>query len=232
LLQSSNPVEAREGKALGLVDEVVGKGEAEAGARRLLAQMLAGQRPQRRSLQLDAMEDSATGRRRLQDAAAEVRRKGRFAGPHWAAAVEAVAGALQHRAQPAAGMAAEASAFARCIGSTSASSLMYLFFAKKNAAKVSFAVQSLWLTSSLVQIGSGGGPAPRPLQRFGVVGGGLMGSGIATAALFAGAAVRPCSWPVWRPADMSCVAGGAKGDGAALPRRRRAAHQGCVPSGL
>jgi len=72
------------------------------------------------------------------------------------------------------GLAAEARAFAKLVASPTAKALIHFFFASRSASKL--------------PPGMGGVSAPAP-RRLAVIGGGLMGAGIATALLESGASV-------------------------------------------
>lgn len=74
-----------------------------------------------------------------------------------------------------AGLAAEAAAFAKLVASPTSKALVHFFFASRGASKL--------------PPGMAGVPAARAPRRLAVIGGGLMGAGIATALLESGATV-------------------------------------------
>lgn len=89
---------------------------------------------------------------------------------HPGACIDAIEAGLVHGGP--AGLKAEAAAFAACVHSPAARALVHFFFAQRATA-------SLPGTTDV-------GLSPKRIQRVGVLGGGLMGAGIAAACLVAG----------------------------------------------
>jgi enoyl-CoA hydratase/3-hydroxyacyl-CoA dehydrogenase len=170
-------VKGKDAQKLGLVDAVVSnKADLVPRARELALQIASGARPFNRTLKLyEKLEPADMSQAVLGQARELVQRQAAVVGPHPLAAVEAVAGCVANARDGVRGIGVEADQFMRCVGADSSSALMYLFFAKKTCAKVPGLLEA--------------GVKPRQLRKFGIIGGGLMGSGIATAVLLSGGQV-------------------------------------------
>jgi len=170
MMLSSRPVAGARAKELGILDAVVPQGELLLRARSLALEIARGLRPKRVSLsesqRLPAEDErSALLSRARADAAR------RF--PHVSHA-SACLDAIEHGIEAGgdAGLVRERELFLAALGSEAARGLLHLFFAERAAAKVP--------GIELSEDSSG------ELAVIGVVGGGTMGSGIATALLDAG----------------------------------------------
>ena len=155
---------AEEAKALGLVD-LIADGDLVAAAI-AHAKSLVGSPPRRtRDLAVPAFDRAAA-----EAAVAAIEKKARRQiSPGEAARLTLAAAELPF----AAGMAEERAAFLRLLVSDEAAALRHVFFAERDVAKIERI----------------DGVAARPVARFGVVGAGTMGAGIAVAAVDAGFAV-------------------------------------------
>jgi 3-hydroxyacyl-CoA dehydrogenase/enoyl-CoA hydratase/3-hydroxybutyryl-CoA epimerase len=183
LILAGKTVKARKAAKLGLVDEVVPAPSLLAIARDRALALAAGKlrREPRRpkgalaALTAFALEDNLLGREVLFRQARKLtlaRTGGHYPAP--LAALDAVAHGLKHG--QAAGLAREARHFGELSVSPVARRLMEIFFA----------------TTALKKDNGTGDPAvkARPVERVGVLGGGLMGSGIAYVTVNAGVPVR------------------------------------------
>ena len=160
LITSGRRIDAEEALKLGLVDRI------ETGAPRDVAlaaarALAAGDLPHRRTGEIDVTPDPEA----LAASEAKIAKKTpQLFAPR--KCVEAVAAATRPLAE---GLAAERALFIECLDSPQRAALVHAFFAERAVAKVPEA-----------------GATPREIGHIGVIGGGTMGSGIATAALLAG----------------------------------------------
>jgi enoyl-CoA hydratase/3-hydroxyacyl-CoA dehydrogenase len=163
MMMSSRQVKADEAKELGILDEVSADAVVRAAAIGL--EIADGKR---------AKEKSLTRTDRLQggtEAIAEARRaaeKKQRNVTHPFACLDAIAWGLEHGAE--AGLEKERELFLALLQTDTARGMIHLFFAERAAAKVP-GVNDL---------------TPKKIQKVAVIGGGTMGSGIATALLDAG----------------------------------------------
>ena len=161
---SGRMVAAAEALDQGLIDRL------EAGAPRDIAikaagEVLSGALPTRRTCDLDTPRDDKT----LDDTAAMLRAKQ----PHLVAPhkiVEATRAAYLPRTE---GLAIERQAFIDCMNTPQRAGMIHAFFGERAVSNIPEAKGDT-----------------RPLDRIGVIGGGTMGSGIATSCLLAGIPVR------------------------------------------
>jgi 3-hydroxyacyl-CoA dehydrogenase len=160
LIVTGRRIGAAEALALGLVDRVA-QGDPREVALAAAQEVLAGTLPTRRTGALTVAPDDAAV-----TAAAErlTRSQPHLFAPH--RCVEAVAASTLPLAE---GLARERALFQRCLDSPQRAGLIHAFLAERAVTKIPEA-----------------GTPPRPVARTGVVGGGTMGSGIATALLLAG----------------------------------------------
>ncbi|WP_102223211.1 3-hydroxyacyl-CoA dehydrogenase NAD-binding domain-containing protein [Acidimangrovimonas sediminis] len=160
LITTGRRIGAAEAQSLGLVDRI------EAGAPRDVAlamaeALAAGSLPHRRTSEIEVVPDPAA----LTAAEDTVtRRQPQLFAPR--RCIEAVAASLRPIAE---GLAEERRLFQQCIDSPQRAALVHAFFAEREVAKIPEA-----------------GATAREVAHVGVIGGGTMGSGIATAALLAG----------------------------------------------
>jgi 3-hydroxyacyl-CoA dehydrogenase len=160
LITTGKRIPAEAALKLGLIDRIE-KGEPRALARRMAEEVVAGTLPTRRVGEIEVAPDDAA----LEAAAETLRRtQPQLFSPH--KCVEAVAAS---RLPIDKGLAEERRLYQECIESPQRAGLIHAFFAERAVAKIPEA-----------------GETPRPLASVGVIGGGTMGSGIATAALLAG----------------------------------------------
>ncbi len=163
LIVTGRRIPAEEALSLGLIDRI------EAGAPRDLAlamaqEVLAGTLPTRRVRDIDTTPDDAA----LKTKAAELRAtQAHLFSPH--KCVEAVAASLLPIDE---GLARERALYDECIASPQRAGLIHAFFAERAVTKIPEASAT-----------------PRAIEAAGVIGGGTMGSGIATAMLLAGLSV-------------------------------------------
>ena len=163
LITSGRRVGASEALRLGLIDSIV-EGELRAAAVRH------ARTPELRKRRIGELPIPAEDPQAMEKAAvaAHARARGRAAVKE---AVEAVRNAARLPFKQ--GLVEERAVFQRLRESEEAAALRYLFFAQRDAARVSGIENA----------------KPRPVRRVGVVGAGLMGSGIAVCFLDAGHAV-------------------------------------------
>ena len=166
LVTSGRRLGAAEAVKLGLADAVVAGDLLDAAVAEALRLLRDGPAQPR----VSARSVPAFDRAAFDKAAAEVRRRARGQrSPVVAGEAVALAATLPF----AEGLERERALFRDLVGSDQAKALRHIFFAEREAPKVP------GLTAT-----------PRPVARVGVIGGGLMGSGIAAACADAGLAVR------------------------------------------
>ncbi len=175
MMLSSKHIDGREAHRLGILDELVEPGsDVVAKARELARDLAAGRRDVRRTLErddkLEALDDA---RRIIAEARAAAAKKHRNVG-YPDACLDAVLEGVESGAE--AGLAREQELFRELLRSDAARGLIHVFFATRAAGKLPGV--------------TGAGIEARPIERVGVLGGGTMGSGIATALVSAGIEVR------------------------------------------
>lgn len=175
MMLDSTQIDGREAHRLGVLDELVDPGsDVVERAREVARELAAGERERRRSLEReDQLEPLDDARRIIAEARAAARKKHRNVG-YPDACLDAVLEGVENGA--AAGFAREQTLFRELLRSEPARGLIHVFFATRAAGKVP-GVTDTALTA-------------RPIERVGVLGGGTMGSGIATALVSAGLEVR------------------------------------------
>jgi 3-hydroxyacyl-CoA dehydrogenase len=160
LIVSGRRIGAAEALDLGLVDRVVAD-DPRARALAAAEEVIAGTLPTRRTGTLSVTPDAAA----IATTADRLRqRQGHLFAPH--RCVQAVAASTLPLAD---GLARERALFQECLDSPQRAGLIHAFFAERAVTRIPEA-----------------GTPPRPVESVGVVGGGTMGSGIATALLLAG----------------------------------------------
>eukprot|EP01027_Heterolobosea_sp_BB2_P018891 GEZU01026545.1.p1 GENE.GEZU01026545.1~~GEZU01026545.1.p1 ORF type:complete len:1032 (+),score=419.91 GEZU01026545.1:603-3698(+) len=167
MLLSEN-VKGSNAEKIGLVDAVVSRNELIDAASRIALDIAEQRRERRRTLYLND-KISVDEARFVIAQARKMAQKQNPHVPHPAACLDAILAGIEKGGE--AGLRAEAECFARVALTDTAKSLVYFFFATRATAKIP---------------GLEGVKPSRKVQRLGVVGGGLMGSGIATAALLRG----------------------------------------------
>ena len=173
MMLSSRQVKAEEALGLGILDAVVADVELLPRARALALELGSGSRPIRRTL---ARSDALEPPDRISSVLAEARATAAKRFPNVGyplACLDAIAFGIANGAE--AGLARERELFLEALSAEAARGLIHVFFAERAAGKVP-GVTDLGL-------------APSPLSTVAVIGGGTMGSGIATALLEAGLSV-------------------------------------------
>lgn len=175
MMLGSTQIDGRQARELGILDELVDPGSNVVERAQLVARELAdGRRELRRALERDdRLEPLDDARRIIADARAAAAKKHRNVG-YPDACLDAVLEGVEKGAK--AGFSREQQLFRELLVSDAARGLIHVFFATRAAAKVP-GVTDAGLTAS-------------PIERVGVLGGGTMGSGIATALVSAGVEVR------------------------------------------
>lgn len=176
MMLTSRSVGAKEAAKMGLVDEVVDAvgGQLVDAAARVALEIAAGKRPYVRAIEATEKVGSVSSCRRI--AAALMEREVKKLGkggllPQYEAVVRVALKGVEEGGRK--GLAVEEKEFARLVSSPASKGIVHMFFASRTTAKV--------------ELGEGGdGYAGRPAGSVGVIGGGLMGAGIATSLLVAG----------------------------------------------
>ena len=171
MMLSSRQVKAEEALRLGILDEVVPSDELVPRAAALARELGKTERRVARE-RSDRLEPEAEWREILARAGRELQKKQPHV-THPSACLEAIEHGLVHGG--CAGLERERELFLEALASEPARALIHLFFAERAAAKVPGVTDA--------------GLSPRHPSRVVVIGGGTMGSGIATALLDAGVGV-------------------------------------------
>ncbi|KAI5650819.1 hypothetical protein M9H77_36824 [Catharanthus roseus] len=165
MMLTSKPVKGEEALSLGLVDAIATPDQLLATARRWALDILGGQKPCIASLlKTDKLEPLAEAREILNFARVQARKQAPNL-KHPLVCIDVVEEGIL--SGPRAGLWKEAEAFQVLLHSDTCKSLVHVFFAQRGTTKVP-GVTDLGL-------------APRPIKKVAILGGGLMGSGIATA---------------------------------------------------
>jgi len=170
MMLTSKPIKAKEALERGLIDGVVDGKALLAESRKLALDIAAGRVARNNSLlRTDRLEDLGTAQMIIQGARAQAKKTaGHLEHPHMC--IDAVQAGVEHGG--AAGLKKEQEVFQHCVMSDVSSALVHIFLAQRSTSKVRGVTDQ--------------GLAPRPLKCVGVIGGGLMGSGICTALALAG----------------------------------------------
>lgn len=174
MMLGSEHVKAKEAAALGILDEIAPTNAVLLERASAVALEIAdGKRERRRALYRDDRIESGDAARRIVEAIrAETAKKSRNV-EHPGACLDVIlSGALEG---PDVGLAKEREAFERLLRSDGARGLIHVFFAERAAAKVPGVTDQ--------------GLSARAIRRVGVIGGGTMGSGIATSLISSGVEV-------------------------------------------
>ncbi|ELR16970.1 3hydroxyacyl-CoA dehydrogenase, NAD binding domain containing protein [Acanthamoeba castellanii str. Neff] len=172
MMLSSRSLKADEAKNLGLVDEVVGGSDPAQlidAAITVGKEIAEGMRPFVRATQLtDRLEPLPEAKKIIDERAYPPNTV-----VHPFACLDAVQAGVQMGGSS--GVDAERRAVVACLYNDASEAMTHAFFAERKTANVSGVTDQ--------------GLQPRPIRSVGIIGGGLMGSGIATALLFSGIAV-------------------------------------------
>ncbi len=175
MMLQSTQIEGREAHRLGILDELVDPGsDVVARAREVARELATGSRETRRAIERDDKLEPIDQAQRIVAAARAAAASKHRNVSYPDACLDAVLEGVENGA--AAGFAREQQLFRELLVSDAARGLIHVFFATRAAGKVP-GVTDAGLTA--------GG-----IQRVGVLGGGTMGSGIATALISAGIEVR------------------------------------------
>lgn len=165
MMLTSKPVKGEEALGLGLVDAVVSPNELVATARQWALDILEGRRPWVASLyKTDKLEPLGEAREIFKFARAQTKNKAPNL-THPLVCIDVVEEGVV--SGPLAGLWKEAEAFQELLHADTCKSLVHIFFAQRGTSKVPGITDR--------------GLMPRQVRNVAVVGGGLMGSGIATA---------------------------------------------------
>ncbi|XWS53595.1 hypothetical protein CRYUN_Cryun10bG0014800 [Craigia yunnanensis] len=165
MMLTSKPVKGEEALGLGLVDAVVSSHELVNTARRWALDVLARRKPWVASLyKTDKIESLGEAREILNFARAQARKRAPNL-KHPLVCIDVIEEGIV--AGPKAGLWKEAEAFQGVLKSDTCKSLIHIFFAQRGTSKVPGITDR--------------GLVPRQAKKVAILGGGLMGSGIATA---------------------------------------------------
>lgn len=165
MMLMSKPIKGEEAHSLGLVDAVVSSNELVQTARRWALDILARRRPWVASLhKTDKLEPLGEAREILKFARAQARKQAPNL-THPVVCIDVIEEGIV--SGPRAGLQKEAEEFQRLLHSDTSKSLMHIFFAQRGTSKV----------PGITDLGL----VPRQVKKVAILGGGLMGSGIATA---------------------------------------------------
>ncbi|GLT79371.1 hypothetical protein SLA2020_508620 [Shorea laevis] len=165
MMLTSKPVKGEEAHALGLVDAVVSPDELVKTARRWALDILARRKPWVSSLyKTDKLEPLGEAREILKFARAQARKRAPNL-KHPLVCIDVIEEGIV--SSPRAGLWKEAEAFQGLLHSDTCKSLVHIFFAYRGTTKVPGITDR--------------GLVPRRVNKVAILGGGLMGSGIATA---------------------------------------------------
>jgi enoyl-CoA hydratase/3-hydroxyacyl-CoA dehydrogenase len=173
MILTSAPVAAEKALKMGLVDAVVPPADLLPSARAWALAMAAGDKPRLATLErTDRLPPLGEATPMLAFARAETAKRAPNL-VHPLLTIDAIGAGIQHGGR--AGLVAESRAFADAAALDTHKALVHIFFAQRSTRKVAGITDA--------------GLSPRPVRSVGVIGGGLMGSGIATACLLAGMGV-------------------------------------------
>ncbi|KAG4378378.1 hypothetical protein GLYMA_17G027700v4 [Glycine max] len=165
MILASKPVKGKEAFSLGLVDGLVSPNDLVNTARQWALDMLGHRRPWIASLyKTDKLEPLGEAREILKFARAQARKQAPNL-EHPLVCIDVIEAGIV--AGPRAGLWKEAEAFEGLVRSDTCKSLVHVFFAQRGTSKVPGVTDR--------------GLVPRQVKKVAIIGGGLMGSGIATA---------------------------------------------------
>ena len=170
LMLTSTPVKVPKAMEMGLVDAIASPQELMAAAKKLALEIAAGLAPRQRTLQRsDRLEPFAEAMATLEFARAQTARRAPGL-QHPQLCLDAVQYGIEHGGL--AGLTKEGECFAAAAALDTHRALVHIFFAQRATKKV----------KGVTDVGL----KPRSIKKVAVIGGGLMGSGIATACILAG----------------------------------------------
>ena len=173
MILTSKPIKDPEALKLGLLDEVVPAPQLLARAKAFALEIVSGQRPRMNALQrTDKLPAYADALQIIQFAREQTAKRAPNL-QHPLFTLDAIQAGIEHGGLK--GLRAEADAFARSAALPTHDSLVHVFFAQRSTKRV----------RGVTDVGL----KPRAIKRIAVLGGGLMGSGIATASALAGVEV-------------------------------------------
>ncbi|XP_047311340.1 glyoxysomal fatty acid beta-oxidation multifunctional protein MFP-a-like [Impatiens glandulifera] len=165
MMLTSKPVKGTDAHSLGLVDAIVSPEELVSVARQWALDIVDRKKPWLASLnRTDKIEPLGEAKEILKFARAQSRRQAPNL-EHPIACIDVIEHGIV--AGPRAGLWKEAEAFDKVLNSDTCKGLLHIFFAQRGTSKVPGITDR--------------GLVPRPIKKVAVLGGGLMGSGIATA---------------------------------------------------
>ena len=174
MMLSSKPAKAAVALEVGIVDELVDSADKLVGRAREVAREIAdGKRPRRKAIeQSDKIPSPDEAKKIVEAARAGAAKKARNV-EYPDVCLDAVLEGALHGAE--AGMAKELEGFVGLVRTDVAAGMIHVFFAERAASKVPGVTDQ--------------GLKPRPIDKVGIIGGGTMGSGIATALVKSGIAL-------------------------------------------
>ena len=175
MMLKSKPIAAEEALKLGLVDEIAPASNLLAAAMTLARDIAEKRKPRAMaSFRSDKLPRAGAELKQIFAAARRQAKKVKSVMPHPWLCLDAVEAGVARGAD--AGLAVEQEAFAKAVSSAACKGLVHFFFASRETAAV----------PGVTDVGL----KPRAAKCVGVVGGGLMGSGIATACVLNGIRVE------------------------------------------
>jgi enoyl-CoA hydratase/3-hydroxyacyl-CoA dehydrogenase len=170
MMLTSAPIKEGAAKKLGLVDGVVPKDKLLDAAKQLALDIAAGKQPRQYTLyRSDKIEPLGEALAVIQFAKQQAAQRARHL-THPQLCLDAIQYGVEHGGR--AGIDKEQEAFAEAASLDTHKALVHIFFAQRATKKVKGVTDA--------------GLKPRPIKKVAVLGGGLMGSGIATASLLVG----------------------------------------------
>lgn len=173
MMLTSTPIKAEAAAELGLVDALVPKDQLLQAAKQLALDIAGGKKPRNFSLtRTDRLEPMGEALAMIEFARAEAAKRARHLA-HPQLCLDAIQRGVEAGGHE--GLNKEGECFAAAAALDTHKALVHIFFAQRATKKVRGVTDA--------------GLKPRPLRRVAVLGGGLMGSGIATALALSGAEV-------------------------------------------
>ncbi|EFN52227.1 hypothetical protein CHLNCDRAFT_59763 [Chlorella variabilis] len=173
MMLTSTPIKDRAARELGLADEVVPPGQLLEVAKRVAFDIAAGKRARVQTLyRTDKLEPLGEALAILQFARSQAAKRARHL-MHPLLCLDAIQYGIEHGGR--AGLQKEGECFGAAAALDTHKALVHIFFAQRSTKKIRGVTDT--------------GLRPRPIKRVAVLGGGLMGSGIATACVLAGVEV-------------------------------------------
>lgn len=171
MMLQSKPINAEEGHKLGLVDAIVPKDRLLAAATKLALDIADKRVPRAMAFyKAEKLPKDPEVTKKILATARKGAKKVKSVMPHPSLCLDAIEAGVTKGAEE--GLAVEQTSFAKAVSSTACRGLVHFFFASRATAAV----------PGVTDVGL----KPRPTKTVGVIGGGLMGSGIATACILNG----------------------------------------------